>query len=73
MPVAGTSTAVWWPSMLDETMYFGIPQIGIKDIEGNHLENNQLEPDYLVPVTPEQYILGEDPQIEKAVTVLLES
>jgi tricorn protease len=73
MPVAGTSTAVWWPSMLDQTMYFGIPQIGIRDTKDNHLENNQLEPDYLVPVSPEQYIRGEDPQIEKAVTVLLEN
>ncbi|HPG36039.1 MAG TPA: S41 family peptidase [bacterium] len=73
MPVAGTSTAVWWPSMLDSTMYFGIPQIGIRDTDDNHLENSQLEPDYLVPVSPEQYIRGEDPQIEKAVKVLLEN
>ncbi|MGI6393601.1 MAG: S41 family peptidase [bacterium] len=73
MPVAGTSTAVWWPSMLDESMYFGIPQIGIRDVEGDYLENKQLEPDYLVPIAPEQYIKGEDPQIEKAVEVLLES
>jgi tricorn protease len=72
MPVPGTSTAVWWPSMLDESMYFGIPQIGIKDLEGEHLENKQLEPDYLVPWTPEEIISGKDPQIEKAVKVLLE-
>jgi tricorn protease len=72
MPVPGTSTAVWWPSMLDESMYFGIPQIGIKDLEGEHLENKQLEPDYLVPWTPEEMISGKDPQIEKAVKVLLE-
>lgn len=71
MPVAGTSTAVWWPNMLDDSMYFGIPQIGISDISGKHLENNQLEPDYLVPVTPEQTIQGKDPQIEKAVEILL--
>lgn len=72
MPVAGTSTAVWWPQMLDQTMYFGVPQIGIIDTEGKYLENDQLEPDYLVPITPEQHIKGEDPQIEKAVNVLLE-
>ncbi len=71
MPVPGTSTAVWWPFMLDETMYFGIPQIGIKDLEGEYLENKQLEPDYLVNITPEELTLGKDPQIEKAVKVLL--
>ncbi len=72
MPVPGTSTAVWWPNMLDPSMYFGIPQIGISDKNGEYLENKQLEPDYLVPVTPEQTIEGDDPQIEKAVEVLLE-
>lgn len=71
MPVPGTSTAVWWPSMLDQTMYFGIPQIGISDTGGEYLENKQLEPDYLVPMTPEQTINGDDPQLEKAVEVLL--
>jgi len=73
MPVPGTSTAVWWPSMLDTSMYFGIPQIGISDMDGKYLENEQLEPDYLVPVTPEQTIKGDDPQIKKAVDVLLEN
>jgi C-terminal processing protease CtpA/Prc len=71
MPVPGTSTAVWWPNMLDDSMYFGIPQIGISDKEGQYLENKQLEPDYLIPVSPEQTIEGKDPQIEKAVEVLL--
>ncbi len=72
MPVPGTSTAVWWPSMLDETLYFGIPQIGIRNTEDKYLENDQLTPDFIVPISPEQYIKGEDPQIEKAVSVLLE-
>lgn len=72
MPVPGTSTAVWWPSMLDESLYFGIPQIGIRNTEDKYLENNQLTPDYIVPISPEQYIRGEDPQIEKAVSVILE-
>ena len=71
MPVPGTSTAVWWPNMLDDSMYFGIPQIGISDKSGKYLENQQLEPDYLVPITPEETIEGKDPQIEKAVEVLL--
>jgi C-terminal processing protease CtpA/Prc len=57
--------------MLDDSMYFGIPQIGISDKEGQYLENKQLEPDYLIPVSPEQTIEGKDPQIEKAVEVLL--
>lgn len=27
-PVAGTMTAVWWETMIDNTMVFGIPQVG---------------------------------------------
>ena len=72
MPVAGTATAVWWPQLIDESIYFGIPQIGIHDTTGKYLENNELIPDYVVPFTPSQMIGGEDPQLEKAVQVLLE-
>ncbi|MFO7734706.1 MAG: S41 family peptidase, partial [bacterium] len=70
MPVAGTSTAVWWPRMLDRTMYYGVPQIGINDMDENILENRELVPDFVVENSPHDYIEGRDRQLEKAVEVL---
>ena len=72
MPVAGTATAVWWPLLIDESLYFGIPQIGIIANDGKYLENNELIPDFVVPMLPSNIIEGRDPQLEKAVQVLLE-
>lgn len=72
MPVPGTSTAVWWPLLIDRSLYFGIPQIGIRDMGGKYLENAQLEPDIMVENTPETYTAGRDLQLEKAVEALME-
>ncbi len=71
-PVAGTSTAVWWENQVDSTLIFGIPQVGITNLEGRYLENFQLEPDVLVINDHESMARGEDKQMEKAVEVLLE-
>ena len=71
MPVAGTTTAVWWPDMLEGTMYFGIPQIGVKDINGKILENQELIPDIVVENTPSDVSNGRDAQLERAVEELL--
>jgi Tol biopolymer transport system component/C-terminal processing protease CtpA/Prc len=71
MPVPGTMTAVWWETLQDNTVYFGIPQIGTKDAEGNYLENKQLEPDYKVRQDPAVVVTGRDEQLEKAVDVML--
>ena len=72
MPVPGTGTAVWWERQIDPTLVFGIPQVGMVDINGNYLENQQLEPDYEVKNDYEQLIKGRDQQLEKAVDVLEE-
>ena len=72
MPVPGTMTAVWWETLQDRSLYFGIPQIGTKDAEGNYLENKQLEPDYEVRQDYDVVIHGRDQQLEKAVEVLLD-
>jgi len=72
MPVPGTMTAVWWEVLHSGDVRFGIPQVGMQDIEGNYLENVQLEPDHMVRLDPDQAATGEDPQIEKAVKVLLD-
>jgi C-terminal processing protease CtpA/Prc len=72
MPVAGTSTAVWWERLHTGEIIFGIPQVGMMDLDdGSYLENAQLEPDYRVELDPESAARGEDPQLLKAVEVLL--
>jgi C-terminal processing protease CtpA/Prc len=72
MPVPGTATAVWWEPLIDQSLYFGIPQVGIVDKNGKYLENQQLEVDVEVAQDPELMISGRDQQIEKAVEVLLQ-
>jgi len=71
MPVPGTATAVWWETLQDPSLYFGIPQVGIEDKNGNYLENQQLEPDILVNNDPASAAAGRDRQLEKAVEFLL--
>ena len=64
-------TAVWWETMIDRTMVFGIPQVGCVDMNGKYGENNQLDPDIVVYNTPEDYINGHDRQLEAAVKEML--
>jgi C-terminal processing protease CtpA/Prc len=71
MPVPGTGTAVWWERQIDPTLVFGIPQVGMLSMDGDYLENNQLEPDIKLANAPEQIISGVDQQLTKAVEVLL--
>ena len=71
MPVPGTATAVWWETLIDPTLYFGIPQVGMRTPDGTLLENTQLEPDLKVPNPPEATAHGRDRQLEAAVKLLL--
>ena len=71
MPVPGTGTAVWWETMQDPTMVFGIPQVGMRGNDGKYLENNQLEPDIKVMNEPAAVLAGRDQQLEAAVQELL--
>ena len=73
MPVPGTMTAVWWEMSLSGDMRVGVPQVGMKNSQGEYLENNQTEPDHLVKNDPQSTAAGQDKQIEKAVDVMLES
>ncbi|MBR4730795.1 MAG: PDZ domain-containing protein, partial [Prevotella sp.] len=70
-PVAGTMTAVWWETLMDRSMVFGIPQVGCQDMRGKFEENNELFPDIEVYNTPEDYINGRDRQLEAAVKEML--
>ncbi len=69
--VAGTATSVWWETLMDNSLVFGIPQVGKKDMRGQYMENQELLPDIEVYNTPEDYINGRDPQLETAVREML--
>jgi len=69
MPVPGTGTAVWWEG-LQNGVVFGIPQVGMVDTNGKYLENQQLEPDLMVPNDPAELSRGRDQQLEAAVQEL---
>ncbi|MFC2508172.1 MAG: S41 family peptidase [Bacteroides sp.] len=71
-PVPGTMTSVWWETLVDPTLYFGIPIVGYVDSTGHYLENQQLEPDYEVWMDYQRLERGHDSQLEKAVEVLLQ-
>ena len=70
-PVPGTMTAVWWETQIDPSLVFGIPQVGVRDMQGHYLENQELEPDVEVYNSPEQQLGGEDRQLEEAVRLML--
>ncbi|MFH1001579.1 MAG: S41 family peptidase [Bacteroidota bacterium] len=72
MPVPGTMTAVWWERQIDPSLVFGIPQMGVWDLDGNYLENQQLEPDVMMAQDKEKVSQGIDQQLMKAVEILLE-
>ena len=62
---------MWWETLIDPTLYFGIPQVGMLTPEGEYLENQELQPDVLVYLDPERVALGEDAQLLKAIEVVL--
>lgn len=70
-PVPGTMTAVWWETQLDPTIVFGIPQVGCRDMNGNYLENVQLNPDILIYNRPEDVLNGIDDQLTGATKSLM--
>ena len=70
-PMAGTMTAVWWETLMDRSLVFGIPQVGCRDMNGQYGENHQLDPDVVVYNTPEDYLNGDDEQLKKAVETMM--
>jgi len=70
-PVPGTMTAVWWESLIDPSIVFGIPIVGCRDMRGNYMENHELQPDIEVYNAPEKSLKGEDQQLEAAVKEML--
>jgi len=72
MPVAGTGTAVWWETQINNRIVFGIPMISSYGAGQDHpTENHLLEPDIRVPDEYNKVLTGEDQQIEAAVKEML--
>lgn len=71
MPVPGTMTSVNWVTMQDPSVYYGIPVVGYRLADGSFLENQQLNPDFMVENLPGDVAKGEDAQIKAAVVELL--
>lgn len=70
-PVAGTMTAVWWETLMDRELVFGIPQVGCQALDGHFGENTTLYPDIEVYNTPEDYINGYDRQLITAIEEMM--
>ncbi len=71
MPVPGTCTSVWWERLQDKDLVFGIPEVGLVDMQGDMMENKHLAPTYMVEPDPALLSTGRDEQVQKAVEVLL--
>jgi len=69
--VPGTCTSVWWETLQDRSLVFGIPQVTWLDASGDAMENKHFDPDYWVDNDPKLESEGRDQQLEKAVEVLL--
>lgn len=72
-PVPGTMTAVWWETQIDPQLVFGIPQVTNADLQGNPLENKQLDVDVEIYNDPADEARGHDAQLEAAVKTLLKA
>lgn len=69
--VPGTGTAVWWEHQLDRRLVHGVPQLGFLGRDGRWFENQDIVPDVPVAADPALIAVGRDPQLERAVQVLL--
>ena len=48
-----------------------MPGTGSYRLDGTPMENMGQKPDYDVDITPEDYFAGRDPQLDKAIEVLM--
>jgi C-terminal processing protease CtpA/Prc len=71
MPIPGTGTSVWWERQIDPTLVFGIPEVGLRNPEGQFLEKIEVEPSVLIANDPGTLSQARDLQVEKAVEVLM--
>ena len=73
--VVGTETYRWLIFTtglgLVDGSYFRLPSWGCYTVEGKDTENHGVSPDVEVPLTVKDKHLGHDPQLEKAVKIIL--
>lgn len=56
---------------LSDNSTFRVPQVGYYTLTGKNMEGMGVKPDYIVPETPEDRAKGRDPQLEKAIEVIM--
>jgi hypothetical protein len=61
---------VWWEDQIDDTIYFGIPEVGLRDEQGVFMEKAAIEPDVRVENDFASVANGEDRQLAAAVKLL---
>lgn len=71
MPVPGTCTFAAWETLQDESIRWGVPPLGVKDVQGRYLENLQTEPDIKISNEKETVGKGKDQQLEAAIKTLM--
>lgn len=64
-------TAVWWETQVNPAIVFGVPQVTSLDVNGNVLENQQLNPDVIIYNAPEDFLNGVDAQLIEATKLLM--
>ena len=70
-PVAGTGTSVWWvQSAIIPGLTYGLPQLPLRKMDGQLIENHDILPDIEVLSNPTDWARGEDPQLDAAVRAL---
>lgn len=71
--VLNTGTAVnYIKSSLIPGLTYGIPVLPNRRLDGSYYENSIIPPDVLVPFDPNRAGIGVDPQLEAAVSALME-
>lgn len=70
MPTPGYVISTYGLPLVDGTSA-RMPSWGVYRLDGTNMENNGQQPDYRVDYTVEDYMNGVDPQLDKAIEVLL--
>ena len=70
MPTTGYVIYTYGGRLVDGTS-IRLPAVGVYRVNGTPLENLGEAPDHRVDITPEQYFNNNDPQLDKAIEVIL--
>ena len=73
MPVPGTCTFAGWEQLQDGNLRWGVPPVGVKQMNGAYLENHQTVPDIQLMNEYNIVIKGKDQQLEAAINELMKS